>query len=1147
MRVFRSLSIGSQMSHVSNASDPDIAGHGTERKKSMLRKVRPADRQDLGRRPSKASSEDYIEVLSNSTRPTTPSGGCSRRTSISGEGTTAIKFGPLKEESSVLKTKREYLVLTTSGLFKFKNRRVATEQFPQVSASANTSDALTLVESNVSFRDAGVGADVYVPLDRVITVYRDEGTKPSFGLEIWWKDPATTGYFANIELNFTLPEDREDWLKQIQYAIRQRTKASWVEDHHMTMDQELELDLARILEAKYPHQSAHLDIYPVVPRRPYGPTRSSSNDSKKGFRENSSFYLAFSKNICFLAQFTKSPNGHKVNPNVVQYGLVTLSKVNAHTNDERFDLIFRLPLDRPRKLELSSRYHRSIVSRLFKSDTYLKPAWPLWTRRETFLIEGESQQIPLPSGEDYGGFKRTLEAFLEGYHSASVDWKVNWRDVKYAPEFQLIPPAKDMTYTAHQLLAVFRALRFNDFFKSLSFRGVDFSTLSNLSDNAFRMEPTAWLSRTGKRSLTRDEFEIVEKSSVLFQEVVAMLLGSESIKHVDFSEVLARTAVPSTPTSAVSGPSSNLGCEIVPPIILLLRSLQSRCKSIILSGNRLDQIDVTEICQTLQSQPSNLRGLGFSRCQLDELAMVTLWDGIHEQRQSLEFLDLSGNFGGLAAGRVAETLREASNLRKLDLSYCLKGALDGPLLRPWTSSPYTDLWRLEEVNLSGWKINFETISGLLRYIELEESDCLQQLQLNNCGITGEVATAIFCRIGNGRDMHLHLSSNPLEVGSIDWIDLVQGDETPKRLSLDMIEFNDEENFDRLLKALAKNSTLEHLSLVGTGPPGRASPRTSALLSAFLEENNTLQFLDFSGFSGKLEDAHLGWGLSGALGGLKHNESLRQLRVRNHDMGSADDITELCRVIALNKGLAMLDMQNNNFDHHQLAKLVHALDMNQQIISFPITEADRGSALEKERKVFIKTLKKPPKGSLGRSDNARLQGILDWLREHWSSETQKVEAILKRNQENPVNHELEFDRECLDAWNDERLPLWLTRKASGRDKSRARRDTMMSRSSTFTDVNEGMLSRSSTFSKPEDAMLSRSGTFGEIPSSSAFPNVMGSLSFGPSEPTLGTYTIEEEVPTPLAEPSVSPLSFSMGEDGHGATSLQDDLWMKPHAK
>lgn len=152
----------------------------------------------------------------------------------------------------------------------------------------------------------------------------------------------------------------------------------------------------------------------------------------------------------------------------------------------------------PAKLELSSRHHRSIISRLFKADTYLKPAWPLWTRREIFLIEGESQQMPLPSGEDYGGFNRTLEAFLEGYHSQPVNWRVNWREVKYPPEFQLQPSSNGAKYTAYQLLAVFRALRFNDFFKSLSFHGVDFSALSNAFDNGHRMEPTVWLSRTGK-------------------------------------------------------------------------------------------------------------------------------------------------------------------------------------------------------------------------------------------------------------------------------------------------------------------------------------------------------------------------------------------------------------------------------------------------------------------------------------------------------------------------------------------------------------------------------------------------------------------------------------------------------------------------
>lgn len=153
-------------------------------------------------------------------------------------------------------------------------------------------------------------------------------------------------------------------------------------------------------------------------------------------------------------------------------------------------------MDEPKKLELSSRHHRTIISKLFQADAYLKPAWPIWTRREIFYIDGESEPIHLPQGEDYGGFKRTLEAFLVGYHCQPVDWKVNWKNTRYAPEFVLLPPQKQR-YTAHQLLAVFRALRFNDFFKALSFCGVDFSSLLGIYDNSLRLESTAWLSRTG--------------------------------------------------------------------------------------------------------------------------------------------------------------------------------------------------------------------------------------------------------------------------------------------------------------------------------------------------------------------------------------------------------------------------------------------------------------------------------------------------------------------------------------------------------------------------------------------------------------------------------------------------------------------------
>lgn len=337
MRVLRSLSIGSQMSQVSNASDTDINTPMSTRRWSKLTKSR--SKQDLDRQPSKTSSEDYYtEVISHSTRPTTPSGGGSRGTSFSGEATLVLKSGPLREESAVLKTKKEYVVLTPSGLYKFKTQLQAVEQFPQVSLPTSAVEALTPVDSITSFRDIGVGAEVHIPLEKVVTVFKDEGTKPCFGLEIWWKDPLAAGSFNSIELNFNLPGDRNDWLKQLQYAVRQRTKASTPDENTPS---DMELDLARTLDAKYPHQSAHLDIFPVVPRRPYGRLKSNVGENKKGWRDNSTFYLAFSKNFCFLAQFTKSPTGQRSKPNIVQYGLVTISKVKAHTQDERVDLTFR--------------------------------------------------------------------------------------------------------------------------------------------------------------------------------------------------------------------------------------------------------------------------------------------------------------------------------------------------------------------------------------------------------------------------------------------------------------------------------------------------------------------------------------------------------------------------------------------------------------------------------------------------------------------------------------------------------------------------------------------------------------------------------------------------------------------------------------
>ncbi|KAI0443391.1 RNI-like protein [Xylaria telfairii] len=1032
IKAIRSLSISSQISHLSIGSDSDVSNTVAQRR--TLRKPAPPEvlkKESLIRKDSKSSTEGSIGRDSTSTQPTTPSI-TSRSTSIHGDIVSVIKSGALQPEPSILKPKREYLVLTPSALLKFKSRAAAEQQFPTISPAEHGLSPLTPVESHTSLRGLSNNTEIIIPLEKIVSVFKDEGTRPSFGLEIWWKSSNKTHVFTSSELGFRLPDERDDWLKHIRQAAKARAKAVGEE----RAPAEIELCFAPVLDA-INEGDGSVDIYPVVPRRPY--TRSVG-ELKKNWKEASSFYLVFSKYSLLLVQFSASSNGQKVKPNLVQFGLVTLSRVRVNVNDERFDLVFRLPLEQPQKLQLASRYYRTILSKLFQADTYLKPAWPLWTRREVFYIDDAAQQMPLPNGEDYGGFRTTLEAFIEGYRCQPIEWTVKWKDVKYTPQFCLLRPRGQSRYSARQLLAVFRALRFNEFFKSISFGGVDFSSLSNKFDNTERLESTIWLSRTGKHNLTRSEADMVESSSVLFQELVSILIGTESIKHIDLTNVLRKVPTIS-PVQKDNSLTIPIGvCEIVPPVVLLWSSLQTRGNSISLNGNAIGEVDAIELCRVFQSRSNFLRAFEISRCNLDEASLVYIWEGLHEQRSTLEELDTSYNSGRIEASRIACTLNEANRLQRLNLAYTIRGELEGPLFRPWSSSTSFEAWRLEDLDLSGWKLNFETLCGIMKYLELDESNDLRRLSLNNCALTGELVTGIFCRIGTGRDMHLSLNGNPLEAGSTDWIDLIHGNEAPTKLHLDMIQFQNESNFNKLLSALSHNKTIKFLSMVGTGPPDRVTSMTSDLLSKFFSTNDTLEFLDLSGYSGKLEDGQLGWGLSGALSGLKENTSLHQLRLRNHDMGAAEDLTELCRIIMSNKGLAMFDIQHNNFDHHQFGKLVQALSYNNQLISFPISQADRDYAISKEKRLFMKAQKRSTtkaQDKLRKSAENRLQGTLTLLQEHWDSEAKKAKDILERNRINLTNQVLELESEYLEAWDDDDLPPWLVPKPTRHDKGKRR--------------------------------------------------------------------------------------------------------------
>jgi hypothetical protein len=130
-----------------------------------------------------------------------------------------------------------------------------------------------------------------------------------------------------------------------------------------------------------------------------------------------------------------------------------------------------------------------------KADKYLKQAWPtVWQTMEVFHIAGLPQPQHLVAGEDFGGLQRTLKAFTAAYRCRQVEWEVNWK-TPLAPELRVVPPQDGTQYSSLELLAILRALRYNDYFKSVSFKDVDLSSLWGRFDS-IRKGSIAYMNRS---------------------------------------------------------------------------------------------------------------------------------------------------------------------------------------------------------------------------------------------------------------------------------------------------------------------------------------------------------------------------------------------------------------------------------------------------------------------------------------------------------------------------------------------------------------------------------------------------------------------------------------------------------------------------
>lgn len=405
-----------------------------------------------------------------------------------------IKHGPLKADISLLKARSEYLVLTDQSLLKFSNIETAKALLPQL----NQSEPLSKTSSS---KPGLIESRMEAPLRSIVAVFNEEGSSPRFGIEVWWYSQWPRLAYSKTHLFFAHPKERDDWLADVQRtckaALRRSPVTSLIPDN-------LKARIKHIVdntETAASNGSSQNLAFPVAKRTIPLPQKANSTEDTQNLIDSSSFYIVIGPCMCYFLEVLKADfmtSAGDLRVKVQSFGTVTLNRFKASvaSQEQRFVMSFRLPFGRETRLELASTYYRRIIEAMTKADRELKPMWPQHLQHSIFDVKGLPPPLQLTSGNDLGGLERSLKAYCTAFRVQVPQWTIEW-NTPSQPAFRLLP-CEGSQYLPLQLLAVFRALRYNSFFKALSFRDVDLSALVGKKDYSHYGDAVMYTSLTGE-------------------------------------------------------------------------------------------------------------------------------------------------------------------------------------------------------------------------------------------------------------------------------------------------------------------------------------------------------------------------------------------------------------------------------------------------------------------------------------------------------------------------------------------------------------------------------------------------------------------------------------------------------------------------
>lgn len=554
-------------------------------------------------------------------------------------------------------------------------------------------------------------------------------------------------------------------------------------------------------------------------------------------------------------------------------------------------------------------------------------------------LQNDENFPPVALDEDYGCFDRTLVAYSASYDvdTSNIRYTIEL-DCEDAPCFRLLRPASSKTprYGALELIAVMRALRYNESFQSISFRGINLDALQGLRD-IHGVDADVHLDRTGSLVHIPGQSNL----SVLSQEVRALALKSIRLRRLDFSYCLTRT-----PT--LDKGSRDPGCGIPEAIFPVCRRGLTSVDWVVLNGIRLGESDLDYLVDAASQKCSRLRALEVGDCGLSVHDLDLILSTIVAQESSLEAINISGVQGRLNPDVLQQYIGYFGQIRKINLSRISRTSGTEPLI----TAEMLFNWRLEELVLSRTAVNRETVDSIATYLASDRSQSLRMIRLDQCGLSGEDVAmfmhSMSTRPDSPRSLHLHVNENRLDNGCSFLFDAIAKNMTPSHLSMQMIDFKKEEHFRQLVDALRKNRSLRYLDISKASLPYDAGPETCRMLQLMFEENGTLEALDISGESAHLDVARFGIGLNLALTGLKKNTSLKVLRIEHQKLGLQGANT-LASVLEENQSLREVHCENNDINLQSFTVLVNGLQCNRTLLSLSCMDRDRVMSLDKVRR------------------------------------------------------------------------------------------------------------------------------------------------------------------------------------------------------